>query len=104
MIERQRLFEEKWIEQKINDIEIVLNYCRVITHYPKGIRAQTYKLDNGKVSKNYLVINHICYNYSSTPPVVLPPGLEWKIFINLSNERFVQVITKNLESEQNLRN
>ena len=68
MTERQRLHKEKWITEKKDNFEIVLNYCRVFTRYAMGARAQTFKLHNERVSKNYLVINEVCYKYSLTTP------------------------------------
>ena len=97
MAERQRFYKEKWITEKKDNFEIVLNYCRVLTRYAMGARALTFKLDNESVSKNYLVINKVCYKYSLTTPIELPPGLEWTSFLKISDEKFIQVIIKKPE-------
>jgi len=94
MTERHRLYKEKWIIQKKNNIEIVMNYCRVITPHPWGDRFQTYKLEIGRVSSNYLIVNRISYNYFSTSPIELPPGLGWTLFKKLSDGKSVCVIIK----------
>jgi hypothetical protein len=99
MTERQRLHKEKWITEGKGKFKIVLNYCRVFTRYAMGARAQTFKLHNERVSKNYLVINEVCYKYSLTTPIELPPGLEWTSFLKLSDEKFIQVIIKKPEIE-----
>jgi len=99
MTERQRLHKEKWITERKGKFKIVLNYCRVFTRYKMGARAQTFKLDNERVSKNYLVINKVCYKYSLTTPIELPLGLEWTSFFKLGDEKFIQVIIEKPENE-----
>ena len=94
MSERHRLYKENWIIQKIDTTEIVLNYCRVIKPNPWGARIQTYKLEFGRVSECFLVINRICYNYFETSPIELPPGLGWTLYKKLSDGKSICVIVK----------
>jgi len=98
MADLKRLKDERWIIEKKNNVEIVLNYCRTITPHPWGSRVQTFKLDLGKCSQNYLVINRVCYNYFITNPIELPPELCWVTYKTIGNGKKVSVIIKKPEN------
>lgn len=100
MTDRNPLHNERWIIERKNNVDIILNYCRLITQNPWGARVKTFKLDLGKCSQDYLVINRVCYNYFLTSPIELPSELCWATYKTLRNGKTVSVIIKKPEPEE----
>lgn len=85
--------ERRYIE-RINNIDVLLNYCMIRKPNPYGDRFTYYKLIIGSISSFYLKINYHFYHYFPTTILSIHPDLMWSKYHTYPNGNCLYVITK----------